>query len=74
VGPNTTHAAATAHLVKPDGRLDDALLAGLAEELCERFGIARAAIQSEQGAVPCCPLDLPARSRRPRSSLACASG
>lgn len=56
-GLSTTHAAVTAHLVKPDGRLDDALLAQVAEELHERFGIAHAAIQLEQGAVHCCPLE-----------------
>ncbi len=47
---STTEVALTAHLVKPDGRLDDALLARAAEELRERFGIAHATLQLEQGA------------------------
>ncbi len=47
---STTEVALTAHLVKPDGRLDDALLTRAAEELRERFGIAHATLQLEQGA------------------------
>jgi cobalt-zinc-cadmium efflux system protein len=48
-GTSTTETALTAHLVKPDGRLDDGLIARLATELHERFGIAHATIQLEQG-------------------------
>jgi cobalt-zinc-cadmium efflux system protein len=47
---STTEVALTAHLVKPDGQLDDALLSRAAEELRERFGIAHATLQLEQGA------------------------
>jgi cobalt-zinc-cadmium efflux system protein len=49
-GMSTTETALTAHLVKPDGRLDDALLARLATELNQRFGIAHATFQLEEGA------------------------
>ncbi|HEY1375209.1 MAG TPA: cation diffusion facilitator family transporter [Gemmataceae bacterium] len=55
-GLSTTHAALTAHLVKPDGRLDDGLLARVAVELREHFGIAHATIQLEQGAEHVCDL------------------
>ncbi|HZZ80629.1 MAG TPA: cation diffusion facilitator family transporter [Gemmataceae bacterium] len=55
-GLSTTHAALTAHLVKPDGRLDDGLLERVAAELRERFGIAHATIQLEQGAKHVCDL------------------
>lgn len=48
-GMSTTEAALTVHLVKPDGRLDDALLARVAGELHTRFGIEHATIQLEQG-------------------------
>lgn len=58
-GLSTTHAALTVHLVKPDGRLDDALLARIAEELHERFGIEHVAIQLEQGAAHGCALATP---------------
>jgi cobalt-zinc-cadmium efflux system protein len=56
---STTQAALTAHLVKPDGRLDDELLARVAEELRARFGIAHATIQLEQGAAHTCSLGPP---------------
>lgn len=59
-GLSTTHAALTAHLVKPDGRLDDALLERVAAELHDRFGIAHATIQLEQGAEHVCDLAPPA--------------
>ncbi len=55
-GLSTTHAALTAHLVKPDGRLDDALLQHAAAELRERFGIAHATIQLAQAAEHVCEL------------------
>ncbi len=52
---STTEIALTAHLVKPDGALDDALLARLEQELGERFGIGHVALQFESGgaANPC---------------------
>jgi cobalt-zinc-cadmium efflux system protein len=52
---STTHTALTAHLVKPDGRIDDALLARVCRELGDRFGIGHVTIQMESGdeANPC---------------------
>ena len=44
---STTETALTAHLVKPDARVDDALLARLARELHDRFGIEHTTIQLE---------------------------
>ncbi len=46
---STTETALTAHLVKPDGQLDDALLSRLEKALTERFGIRHVALQLEQG-------------------------
>ncbi|MDN5863956.1 MAG: cation diffusion facilitator family transporter [Gammaproteobacteria bacterium] len=46
---STTEIALTAHLVKPDGGLDDALLARVERELAERFGIGHVALQLERG-------------------------
>jgi cobalt-zinc-cadmium efflux system protein len=46
---STTEAALTCHLVMPKGHPGDALLAHLAEELHDRFGIAHATIQVETG-------------------------
>ncbi|MGH8224725.1 MAG: cation diffusion facilitator family transporter [Gammaproteobacteria bacterium] len=46
---STTETALTAHLVKPDGALDDALLARVERELHERFGIGHVALQLERG-------------------------
>lgn len=46
---STTETALTAHLVKPDGQLDDALLREIDRNLHERFGIGHAAIQLESG-------------------------
>jgi len=46
---STTEVALTAHLVKPDGVLDDALLARTERELRERFGINHVALQLEHG-------------------------
>lgn len=46
---STTGVALTAHLVKPDATLDDALLARLSAELRRRFGIDHATLQVEQG-------------------------
>jgi cobalt-zinc-cadmium efflux system protein len=52
---STTQTALTVHLVKPDARIDDELLAHACEELRERFKIAHATIQLERGdeAHPC---------------------
>ncbi len=52
---STTQTALTAHLVKPDAEVDDALLAQACEELREKFGISHATIQLERGdaAYPC---------------------
>lgn len=55
-GLSSTNSALTAHLVKPDGHLDDALLEGAAEGLRQRFGIAHATLQLEQGADHSCDL------------------
>ncbi|APZ43833.1 cation diffusion facilitator family transporter [Acidihalobacter ferrooxydans] len=55
---STTETALTAHLVKRDDRLDDALLTQLADELKNRFGIRHVTIQLEHGdAAHPCPLD-----------------
>lgn len=59
-GMSTTEAALTVHLIKPDGRLDDGLLARMAEELHAKFGIAHVTIQLEQGAEHDCDLGPPA--------------
>lgn len=48
-GMSTTQAALTVHLVKPDARIDDALLWRIRHELRERFGIAHATVQFELG-------------------------
>jgi cobalt-zinc-cadmium efflux system protein len=52
---STTETALTAHLVRPDAELDDALLAGIREKLAHDFGIAHATLQVERGdaAYPC---------------------
>lgn len=46
---STTETALTAHLVRPGGGLDDALLDSTAEDLTRRFGIAHSTFQVEQG-------------------------
>ncbi len=56
-GMSTTESALTVHLVKPDGCLDDSLLSQITDELHERFGIAHATIQLEQGADHDCRLN-----------------
>jgi cobalt-zinc-cadmium efflux system protein len=52
---STTQTALTAHLVKPDARIDDGLLDSIRHELQERFRIGHATIQFESGdeAHPC---------------------
>lgn len=52
---STTETALTAHLVKPDGGLDDALLQDIGREMEDRFKIQHVTVQWEQGAGdPCC--------------------
>ena len=46
---STTEAALTAHLVKPDGKLDDPLLEQIQNELQDRFGIGHITVQLECG-------------------------
>ena len=46
---STTEVALTAHLVKPDGSLDDQLLADIAEQLQEHFAIQHSTLQFERG-------------------------
>jgi cobalt-zinc-cadmium efflux system protein len=48
-GMSTTETALTVHLIKPDGLQDDALLAGISDELHRRFGIEHTTIQLEFG-------------------------
>ncbi len=52
---STTETALTAHLVVPDGAVGDELLAQVAGELHDRFGIEHATLQIEHGdgAHPC---------------------
>lgn len=55
-GMSTTEAALTVHLVKPDARIDDALLARINKDLHVRFGIDHVTVQFELGDAdhPCC--------------------
>lgn len=46
---STTETALTAHLVKPDGQLDDPLLDQIQHELHDRFGIEHITVQLECG-------------------------
>ena len=48
-GMSTSEAALTVHLVKPDARVDDALLAQIRDELHSRFGIGHSTVQLELG-------------------------
>jgi cobalt-zinc-cadmium efflux system protein len=50
---STTQSALTAHLVKPDGALDDNLLACIQRDLHERFAIEHMTIQLESGDEDC---------------------
>ncbi|MFL6590630.1 MAG: cation diffusion facilitator family transporter [Chthoniobacterales bacterium] len=52
-GMSTTKSALTAHLVKPDCKLDDSLLASIQAELHDRFGIEHMTIQLEAGDEDC---------------------
>ncbi len=51
---STTESALTAHLVKPDGRIDDPLLQQIRKELHDRFEIEHMTIQLECGDGECC--------------------
>jgi cobalt-zinc-cadmium efflux system protein len=48
-GMSTTHAALTAHLVRPGAAVDDALMNRVCRELHDMFGIEHATIQVESG-------------------------
>ena len=48
---STTETALTTHLVKPDVENEDALLARIRTECCERFGIGHVTLQVERGHV-----------------------
>ena len=50
---STTESALTAHLIKPDGRLNDPLLLQIQRELHDRFGIEHMTIQLECGDADC---------------------
>jgi cobalt-zinc-cadmium efflux system protein len=52
-GMSTTETALTAHLVRPDAGVDDALLAEVCEQLKRRFAIHHATLQVERGEHPC---------------------
>jgi len=58
-GLSTTEVALTAHLVKPDGKSVDALLADTCRELHERFGIEHATLQVERERCAGCGLAPP---------------
>ncbi len=60
---STTETALTAHVVKTEPGLDDALLATIREELAEHFAITHVTIQFEEsGAAACGHADHPAES------------
>lgn len=52
----TTETALTAHLVMPEGKLDNGFVHGVAEELEDNFGIGHATIQIEAGPAEACKL------------------
>ncbi|MFG1461842.1 cation diffusion facilitator family transporter [Xanthobacter sp. DSM 24535] len=52
-GLSTTDSALTVHLVRPGATIDDAFLAETCAELKVRFKIGHAAIQVEDGTIPC---------------------
>ncbi len=54
---STTETALTAHLIRPDGKLDDSLLRTASDGLAHRFGIRHTTLQVEVGDTdPTCPL------------------
>lgn len=52
---STTETALTAHLVKPDGKLDDAMLREIGAELEHHFSIGHVTLQWEEGRGAPCP-------------------
>lgn len=56
-GLSTTEAACTAHIVKHDAQLDDALLRKIADGLHDRFGIEHTTVQFESCLAPDCPME-----------------
>jgi cobalt-zinc-cadmium efflux system protein len=50
---STTGTALTAHLVKPDGQLDDRMLRDIAHEMEHRFSIHHVTLQWERGEERC---------------------
>lgn len=56
---STTKFALTVHLVRPGATIDDTFTQRVADELRDKFGIAHATIQLEQGDGPSCPLKPP---------------
>ena len=56
-GLSTTEAACTAHIVKRDPNLDDALLRKIADGLHDRFGIEHTTVQFESCHGPDCPME-----------------
>lgn len=48
-GMSTTQTALTAHLIKPDGKLDDDMLQDIRDEMEHRFRIHHVTLQLEQG-------------------------
>lgn len=53
---STTEIALTAHLVRPEGRIDDAFTAQVGAQLKAKFGINHATLQFETGEGPPCAL------------------
>jgi cobalt-zinc-cadmium efflux system protein len=53
---STTETALTAHLVRPEARIDDSFTAQLCEQLKAKFGINHATLQFETGEGPLCAL------------------
>ena len=60
-GLSTTEVALTAHLVRPEAKSEDALIADTCRELHERFGIEHATLQVERKRCPGCGLEPPER-------------
>jgi cobalt-zinc-cadmium efflux system protein len=58
-GLSTTEVALTAHLVKPDAKIEDALIEDTCRELHGRFGIEHATLQVERARCPGCGLAPP---------------
>jgi cobalt-zinc-cadmium efflux system protein len=65
-GLSTTEVALTAHLVKPDAKTEDALIADTCRELHDRFGIEHATLQVERARCAGCGLAPPEPVQVPR--------